>query len=203
MEHQRALAISTHALREEGDGLAARNSNNGTTFLPTPSARRATVDARPANTDPSISTHALREEGDPAGRRSPSGPGQFLPTPSARRATLCCGILYRHASISTHALRKEGDCRRRAGGRRGRDFYPRPPRGGRPSGTCSISGMGKFLPTPSARRATRRQFLRAARELISTHALREEGDLHPPRPHRRPAHISTHALREEGDMGTS
>ena len=57
-----------------------------------------------------------------------------------------------------------------------------------------------FLPTPSARRATFKGRMTAKALLISTHALREEGDtsilsidipgLYP---------ISTHALREEGD----
>ena len=35
--------------------------------------------------------------------------------------------------------------------------------------------------------------------LISTHALREEGDLFPVHIRQKPA-ISTHALREEGDL---
>ena len=83
-------------------------------------------------------------------------------------------------------------------GRR-QNFYPRPPRGGRP---------------PAPRRAHRRRY-------ISIHALREEGDASDPaangtpsnfypRPPRggRPADlprriygvgISIHALREEGD----
>ena len=79
-----------------------------------------------------------------------------------------------------------------------------------------------FLPTPSARRATfTPDELKLLNQLISTHALREEGDVNrksirnelnyfyprPPRGGRpgrrlkyppRPA-ISTHALREEGD----
>ena len=105
----------------------------GTKFLSTPSARRATwpcgrgVAARP------ISIHALREEGDmPKGamRRTAS---RFLSTPSARRATRC---------------RPPWQCR-------GSYFYPRPPRGGRPSITRSIQ-------TPLQK--------------ISIHALREEGD---------------------------
>ena len=56
-------------------------------------------------------------------------------------------------------------------------FYPRPPRGGRHN----------INPTPPRW------------ELISIHALREEGDLQ--RPGRRGGHfISIHALREEGDL---
>ena len=81
--------------------------------------------------------------------------------------------------ISIHALREEGD----------RDFafspstsemnfYPRPPRGGRPAG--ALHGDGGLD--------------------ISIHALREEGDdLH--RQRARRGEISIHALREEGDAG--
>ena len=59
------------------------------------------------------------------------------------------------------------------------DFYPRPPRGGRP---CSC----------------RRRVPPAG---ISIHALREEGD--PILKHQRGWHdISIHALREEGDFFT-
>ena len=57
--------ISTHALREEGDAAALLTSGPDREFLPTPSARRATV-------------HCYAFE---------SRPKQFLPTPSARRAT--------------------------------------------------------------------------------------------------------------------
>ena len=56
--------ISTHALREEGDvtGIAVTGYLDG--FLPTPSARRATVAALRVGRTKRISTHALREEGD-------------------------------------------------------------------------------------------------------------------------------------------
>ena len=58
----------------------------------------------------------------------------------------------------------------------------------------------RFLPTPSARRATGRRSVRGHQSAISTHALREEGDVPPAAKSRRPAGISTHALREEGDL---
>ena len=61
-----------------------------------------------------------------------------------------------------------------------RDFYPRPPRGGRLHvGRCN-------------RRVCQ----------ISIHALREEGDEHPLTPIHRARTISIHALREEGDLST-
>ena len=57
------------------------------------------------------------------------------------------------------------------------DFYPRPPRGGRPSRATSSSPSRTFLSTPSARRATLRRNQPAQYVLISIHALREEGDI--------------------------
>ena len=57
-----------------------------------------------------------------------------------------------------------------------------------------------FLPTPSARRATRSVFGLFQRQAISTHALREEGDGPPYIIRRLAPLISTHALREEGDV---
>ena len=78
--------ISTHALREEGDRTSAGRCSGHRGFLPTPSARRATVGVFDRLMELRISTHALREEGD-----------------------------YRHKitskwyAISTHALREEGD----------------------------------------------------------------------------------------------
>ena len=103
-------------------------------------------------------------------------PTIFLSTPSARRATggsTRCG--------HPHAY-----------------FYPRPPRGGRPTGTLGTSAPGNFYPrpprggrrtfrtfsasgyvflsTPSARRATGYAGSLTGSGEISIHALREEGD---------------------------
>ena len=101
------------------------------------------------------------------------------------------------------------------------NFYPRPPRGGRPAilainkarqtisthalreeGDAGLPGFpvdsGGFLPTPSARRATPPVHVMALLPAISTHALREEGDSWP-RFNGYLKAISTHALREEGD----
>ena len=80
---------------------------------------------------------------------------KFLSTPSARRAT------------GFGAQTPSG----------GYDFYPRPPRGGRPAISMLIVAISIFLSTPSARRATAdRTFKWMAQEMISIHALREEGD---------------------------
>ena len=122
--------------------------------------------------------HALREEGDvtyPATYLYVSG---FLSTPSARRAT------QRGPEVNLPMS----------------DFYPRPPRGGRPSPKSTPTPRRPFLSTPSARRATfsdtvaafsgryfypspprggrRDQWVRLeCLQRISIHALREEGDL--------------------------
>ena len=105
-----------------------------------------------------ISIHALREEGDalPPGVLAP--PFAFLSTPSARRAT--------HGRDAQPA--------------RSKDFYPRPPRGGRLTATPANAGA----------------------KVISIHALREEGDLLGVGDQTDVIHISIHALREEGDSSS-
>ena len=168
-------------------------------FLSTPSARRATVTIVLLSTTAKISIHALREEGDEYVNTVRLRVYIFLSTPSARRAT--GGDVQRH--------------------RRSGYFYPRPPRGGRRMPLVPGRQPRGFLSTPSARRATRKKAFANDIEIISIHALREEGDdtfsidqaaiIHfyprPPRGGRQQAHqaehkeqsISIHALREEGD----
>ena len=166
-------------------------------FLSTPSARRATDVAAAGHDLDAISIHALREEGDreptprteamqflstpsarratpPARKRAPQK--KFLSTPSARRAT--SGSLLRCPSrkISIHALREEGDQSDSVLSRYSTDFYPRPPRGGRPGNDGPVQ---RYLQ-------------------ISIHALREEGDGTQVQAHSF-SRISIHALREEGD----
>ena len=81
---------------------------------------------------------------------------RFLSTPSARRATIRLDVQRQgERQISIHALREEGDLARRVFRSRRSDFYPRPPRGGRP---CYLDAPPEWLG-------------------ISIHALREEGDL--------------------------
>ena len=102
--------------------------------------------------------------------------------------------------ISIHALREEGDLGPSRSSLPGcRYFYPRPPRGGRLAGGRDDRAAGKFLSTPSARRATRRSLPKRPTTTISIHALREEGDQCSCRAQRR-RRISIHALREEGDF---
>ena len=81
--------------------------------------------------------------------------------------------------ISIHALREEGDVFRAMAAYVKTDFYPRPPRGGRPEILAQMS----------------EEFS------ISIHALREEGDQSTACDSIRHGLISIHALREEGDHG--
>ena len=150
------IDISIHALREEGDPASVGHAAAVSLFLSTPSARRATlfrlltlvlfiisIHALREEGDvekyimaygTEISIHALREEGDEFGNWRHFNTRLFLSTPSARRAT----------DTSTIATRRH------------RDFYPRPPRGGRRRADCLCPVLLE----------------------ISIHALREEGDLH-------------------------
>ena len=102
-----------------------------------------------------ISIHALREEGD-----------EHQPDRSR----------WRHV-ISIHALREEGDANRIRFPDPGLYFYPRPPRGGRLSVLMWSVQRVSFLSTPSARRATRKNYFLGFPAVISIHALREEGDV--------------------------
>ena len=79
----------------------------------------------------------------------------FLSTPSARRATKEIYAQGSAADISIHALREEGDSRTSRSTSQKRNFYPRPPRGGRRSLVSASNVTFRFLSTPSARRATK------------------------------------------------
>ena len=172
-----AGGISIHALREEGDSphffvLVARR-----VFLSTPSVRRATEPRMGNQQPPAISIHALREEGDSAACRQTTmsiisihalreegddnmlstklESSVFLSTPSVRRATRCGFCPYPGI----------------------KNFYPRPPRGGRHGNGTTTGTIKLFLSTPSVRRATGTKPGHSGYELISIHALREEGDV--------------------------
>ena len=149
-----------------------------TIFLSTPSARRATPLAHRAEPHTAISIHALREEGD----RPPeaSRPANSLISIHALREEgdiTGDSLTVLHDMISIHALREEGDAASRPHRAVRGNFYPRPPRGGRPAGRhgccaaftisihalreegdltsgASFSSLSIFLSTPSARRAT-------------------------------------------------
>ena len=106
-------------------------------FLSTPSARRAT------------GYRCVKHNADP-----------FLSTPSARRATRVPGRGQHHRPISIHALREEGDLRPILDGLRPQNFYPRPPRGGRPVHRRPATCLCHFYPRPP--RGGRRQICASA-----------------------------------------
>ena len=147
-------AISIHALREEGDSLTTAHTSPGRYFYPRPPRGGRPEDGRVEEAvltisihalreegdygvcfkigETGISIHALREEGDGAGLLLSTCKQLFLSTPSARRATARAGCCWQPP----------------------RDFYPRPPRGGR---RHALGVVG-------------------SRPGISIHALHEEGD---------------------------
>ena len=134
-------------------GRKARNINK--LFLSTPSARRATVTAQRRIEEVRISIHALREEGDSRLSMMRCTSLLFLSTPSARRATVQSISLVACISrfLSTPSARRATPWRK---SRRPswKYFYPRPPRGGRPTTPKTWTTWRIFLSTPSARRAT-------------------------------------------------
>ena len=237
------IKISIHALREEGDQRNLCTGQHSRYFYPRPPRGGRRAEESVVFGVKAISIHALREEGDVPPRasfsssfyfypRPPRGgrlnpptqeekAHQFLSTPSARRATTRTTYADRAQMISIHALREEGDNIGSLSPGPTQNFYPRPPRGGRPhSSTVRLSG-GAFLSTPSARRATvparfwhqfqenfyprpprggRRSALASGRGTAYFYPR-------PPRGGRRSIvdakavseKISIHALREEGD----
>ena len=78
--------------------------------------------------------------------------------------------------ISIHALREEGDNAYVLWQRSDIDFYPRPPRGGRPAAQVTPHEMPNFYPRPPRGGRLAVLAFSALLAAISIHALREEGD---------------------------
>ena len=150
-----ALAISIHALREEGDSCTPTNTAGLWQFLSTPSARRATILQK------LVQNLKIKFLSTPSARRATKSVVQqasrlcgFLSTPSARRATQAEGAGGTRPTISIHALREEGDhcivvfmtlCKISIHALREE---------GDLGGVVGMSIVVVFLSTPSARRAT-------------------------------------------------
>ena len=146
--------ISIHALREEGD--YRRNTQPGAScpFLSTPSARRATTTRKIYQQLRDISIHALREEGDVSVVMQFSLVSQFLSTPAASRATPgSFAYVAQYVFLSTPSARR-ATARAHEACTHAKNFYPRPPRGGRLRTRKTGNRQQVFLSTPSARRAT-------------------------------------------------
>ena len=95
-------------------------------FLSTPSARRATAAARAAELSFEFLSTPSARRATRAAIKQVKIPYQFLSTPSARRAT--------GTSMFTTLLSG--------------DFYPRPPRGGRPPSGRNTPDTPNFYPRP-------------------------------------------------------
>ena len=174
-------SISIHALREEGDTSGTAAGAVSIYFYPRPprGGRPAGIAGRCRAAD----FYPRPPRGGRPGVYMAAASGDiFLSTPSARRATAAQTPPGAALQISIHALREEGDEPKSCTDYTAWDFYPRPPRGGRPvfQQLCTVSAQN-FYPRPP--RGGRLQADRAARppRKISIHALREEGD-------RTPAH---------------
>ena len=123
--------ISIHVLREEDDVLLACQCNFLCLFLSTSSARRTTQLQPGINITNYISIHVLREEDDDEILDNFIADAKFLSTSSARRTTYGCGDFGNSKKfLSTSSARRttadDGAYENYA-----KDFYPRPPRGGR------------------------------------------------------------------------
>ena len=171
------LSISIHALREEGDARSEFRLCITLRFLSTPSARRATVPLMVFQT-PHTDFYPRPPRG---GRQEPMKASVrhrlFLSTPSARRATGADEGIRQAQAISIHALREEGDRRSMTSPGIPLNFYPRPPRGGRPHRRLPVwLVLCHFYPRPP--RGGRLRLLSSSWiwPAISIHALREEGD---------------------------
>ena len=146
-----------------------------------------------------ISIHALREEGDGGTPGARLCAAHFYPRPPRGGRLPFMPIPQQRESISIHALREEGDCIDRLMGHKSKDFYPRPPRGGRhlPSGWFPdlryfyprpprggrrgpllkpSESRADFYPRPPRGGRPKGGHCTAVAQLISIHALREEGD---------------------------
>ena len=116
--------ISIHALREEGDGSQPDALTVQTISIHALREEGDLIDIVHAAAG-EISIHALREEGD-----NPGSPQHWF------------------YLISIHALREEGDPTRPRAFSSTSDFYPRPPRGGRPLHAPVLRLRGNFYPRP-------------------------------------------------------
>ena len=153
MSDLQVRVISIHALREEGDRYNNRMPRRAGDFYPRPprGGRRFLLFFFGEFIE--ISIHALREEGDPVGKLAALLAGISIHALREEGDVRWSGSRIR-CTISIHALREEGDEHCSTGKPAKPNFYPRPPRGGRPV----------YKPAGSVAFA------------ISIHALREEGD---------------------------
>ena len=151
--HSQHGAISIHALREEGDEPSPASPATWTYFYPRPPRggrlSHACTDAQKAQF---LSTPSARRA---TSKSRPSiKPETFLSTPSARRATRYPGGDGSRLGDFYPRPPRGGRPRLRTRASLSWYFYPRPPRGGRRASLSVVDESFTFLSTPSARRAT-------------------------------------------------
>ena len=170
------LAISIHALREEGDVSPPFWGAAGSYFYPRPPrGGRPAAESLAALTDVFLSTPSARR----ATTRIPPGSGaatNFYPRPLRGGRPYPVRTCFAGIMISIHALREEGDDRPGCGHQVWRISIHALREEGDAMLFFSGSKHRKFLSTPSARRATAAFSAWPAGMSISIHALREEGD---------------------------
>ena len=140
--------ISIHVLREEDDALQRVRLSTGRAFLSTSSARRTTTKSAGLSATWRYFYPRPPRGGRPYPQTSCSIRSIFLSTSSARRTTLRLMPSHRHGKISIHVLREEDDAGMIDQVTMDLYFYPRPPRGGRPSAYCGIISPMYFYPRP-------------------------------------------------------
>ena len=148
------MAISIHALREEGDAIHPARNPWTTNFYPRP-PRGGRLRSYGGFQVPGHFYPRPPRGGRPVPRVAGVEDGQFLSTPSARRATVLrsLAIALRVSFLSTPSARR-ATLWQVPSEQYPADFYPRPPRGGRRFPFLMRSMGTLFLSTPSARRAT-------------------------------------------------
>ena len=167
--------ISIHALREEGDSRWSASWSRAQNFYPRPPRGGRLNGHGPAPAAENFYPRPPRG-GRPGPLRYPKGMEPISIHALREEGDLSSIVKLPPHIISIHALREEGDIYIVDGTPVLDDFYPRPPRGGRPKFNFSWSLPHLFLSTPSARRATSPLSCYTCAKSISIHALREEGD---------------------------
>ena len=148
------MSISIHALREEGDLFGVLSPALSRNFYPRP-PRGGRPSCGPVTRWTLLNFYPRPPRG---GRHRQLATGQplhiFLSTPSARRATCSHGCRYCFAQFLSTPSARRATIPPRCFATRQKNFYPRPPRGGRRAELCAAGCGPPFLSTPSARRAT-------------------------------------------------
>ena len=138
--------VSIHATLAGGDSLAMCCSSCPRQFLSTPPSRVATV---------MIVYQSFQQLFLSTPTATLTGArGWFLSTPPSRVATVLVRFFLRRCRVSIHATLAGGDEKQRSFHLRRNRFYPRHPRGWRPSGAIVSTSQKLFLSTPPSRVAT-------------------------------------------------